>query len=47
MRVTKVLSASRNIRVAQEFAGHSQITTTEIYTHVLQEEMDKAVKEAF
>ena len=47
MRVTKVLSASRNIRVAQEFAGHSQITTTEIYTHVLPEEMDKAVKEAF
>jgi len=45
--ITKVLSASRNIRVAQEFAGHSQITTTEIYTHVLQEEMDKAVKEAF
>ena len=45
--ITKVLSASRNIRVAQEFAGHSQITTTEIYTHVLQEEMDQAVKQAF
>ena len=45
--ITKVLSASRNIRVAQEFAGHSQITTTEIYTHVLQEEMDQAVKSAF
>ena len=47
MRLTKVLSTSRNIRVAQEFAGHSQITTTEIYTHVLHEEMDKAVKNAF
>ena len=44
--ITKVLGSSRNIRVAQEFAGHSQITTTEIYTHVLQEEMDKAVKSA-
>ncbi len=45
--LSKSLSASRNIGVAQEFAGKSQITTTEIYTYVLQEEMDKAVREAF
>jgi site-specific recombinase XerD len=45
--ITKVLNSSRNIRIAQEFAGHSQITTTEIYTHVLQEEMDKAIVNAF
>lgn len=45
--ITKVLGSSRNIRVAQEFAGHSQITTTEIYTHILAEEMDKAVNSAF
>ena len=45
--ITKVLAASKNIRVAQEFAGHAIITTTEIYTHVIQEEMDKAFNEAF
>ncbi len=42
-----ILPTSKNIRIAQEFACHQNITTTEIYTHVLQEEMDKAVDEAF
>ncbi len=44
---TKVLRASKNIRTTQEFMGHSKITTTEIYTHVIDGEVDKAVKEAF
>lgn len=45
--ITKVLNASGNMRVAQEYAGHSQISTTQIYTHILQEDIDKAVKGAF
>ncbi|MCH7756132.1 tyrosine-type recombinase/integrase [candidate division KSB1 bacterium] len=44
---TKILRASKNIRTTQEFMGHSNITTTEIYTHVIEGEVDKAVKEAF
>ena len=44
---TKILRASKNIRTTQEFMGHSKITTTEIYTHVIEGEVDKAVKEAF
>ena len=44
---TKILRASKNIRTTQEFMGHSKITTTEIYTHVIDGEVDKAVKEAF
>jgi len=44
---TKVLRTSKNIRTTQEFMGHSKITTTEIYTHVIDGEVDKAVKEAF
>jgi len=44
---TKLLASSKDIRITQEFLGHKNITTTEIYTHVIQEDMDKAVKEAF
>ena len=45
--ITKVLTSSKNIRVAQEFAGHKDISTTQIYTHVLENEVDEAVNEAF
>jgi len=41
--ITKVLESS-NIRYAQEFAGHKDISTTQIYTHVVKEDMEKVVK---
>ena len=44
---TELLASSKDIRIMQEFLGHKNITTTEIYTHVIQEDMDKAVKKAF
>ena len=44
---TKLLSNSQNIRYAQELLGHKDISTTQIYTHVTKEELDKAVKQAF
>jgi len=44
---TKLLSNSQNIRYAQELLGHKDISTTQIYTHVTEEEPDKAVKQAF
>lgn len=31
---TKAYEATRDIRAVQQFLGHAQITTTEIYTHV-------------
>ncbi len=34
-------------RWAQELLGHKDISTTQIYTHVTKEELDKAVKQAF
>ena len=37
---------SKDIWITQEFLGHQNITITEIYTHVIQEDMDKAEKEA-
>ena len=44
---TKLLSNSHNIRYAQELLGHKDISTTQIYTHVTNEELDKALKQAF
>ena len=44
--ITKV-SREKGIRVAQHFAGHSDIATTQIYDHVLAEETEEAVKRAF
>ena len=44
---TNVQKAKNNIRVTQEFLRHKNITTTEIYTHVVNEEVDEAVKSAF
>ncbi len=44
---TKLLETGANIREVQEFLGHSSITTTEIYTHVVQDRLENAVMRAF
>ena len=43
----KLQRATGNIRVTQEFLGHSQITTTEIYAHIAEKEIEEAVNIAF
>jgi len=40
---TYLLENSTNIRVVQKLMGHAEVKTTEIYTHVLQQNLD-AVK---
>jgi site-specific recombinase XerD len=32
-----------NIRVVQELMGHADVKTTEIYTHVMQKNMDAVI----
>jgi integrase len=40
---TRILKKTGNLRVAQEALGHSRITQTERYTHVLAEEVNAAI----
>lgn len=40
---THLLEAGVNIRVVQKLLGHADVKTTEIYTHVLQQNLDKVV----
>ena len=38
--VTKVVKTTQNIKAAQELARHEKIATTEIYTHLLDQDLD-------
>ena len=40
---TRVYNKTRNLRVVQTLLGHTAIKTTEIYTHVGREDLEKAV----
>ena len=40
---THLLETGTNIRVVQKLLGHADVKTTEIYTHVLQQNLDKVV----
>lgn len=41
---TDLLRATRNIRLVQKALGHSDISTTMIYTHIVDHEMENALK---
>jgi len=45
--VTIVLQASGNLKVAQALARHSNISTTSLYAHLADDELDKAYWETF
>jgi len=40
---THLLESGTNIRVVQKLLGHNDVKTTEIYTHVLQQNLDKVI----
>jgi integrase/recombinase XerD len=44
---TALLETGANLREVQEFLGHSNITMTQIYTHIAQKNLSSAVKRAF
>jgi len=44
---TAILEATGDLRMTQEIMGHSQITTTEIYAHIAEKEIEEAVNIAF
>ena len=45
--VTTVLRASGNLKLAQELARHSNIATTEKYSHLANDELDKSYHDIF
>lgn len=42
---TKLYRQTKNIRLTQKALGHSDLSTTMIYTHVIDEELDEAMRE--
>jgi integrase/recombinase XerD len=41
---TDLLRATKNIRIVQKALGHSYISTTQIYTHIVDDELEEAMK---
>ncbi|MEW6385939.1 MAG: tyrosine-type recombinase/integrase [Thermodesulfobacteriota bacterium] len=41
---TDLLRKTRNLRLTQKALGHSQITSTQIYTHIVDDELEEALK---
>jgi len=39
---TKLLDKTNNLRLVQEFLGHSDISTTQVYTHIRKEQVQEA-----
>ena len=40
-----LLRKSKNIRIVQRALGHSDISTTQVYTHIVDDELEEAMKE--
>jgi len=45
--VTNVLMKTRDITVTKELARHAQLSTTERYTHLLDEELDQTYEDIY
>jgi len=41
---TAILEATGDLRVTQEILGHSQVTTTQIYTHIVSQQKRQALE---
>jgi len=41
---TRLLSKSKNLRIVQKSLGHSDLSTTQIYTHIVDDEMESTLK---
>jgi site-specific recombinase XerD len=41
---TDLLRETKNLRLVQKALGHADISTTQIYTHIVDEEMEEAMK---
>jgi integrase/recombinase XerD len=41
---TDLLRLTKNLRITQKALGHAQITSTQIYTHIMDDEMEEALK---
>jgi site-specific recombinase XerD len=41
---TDLLRQTKNLRLAQKALGHAQITSTQVYTHIVDDELEEALK---